>query len=238
MSRINPLLRETWAGLGRAGRLQLDYLNYLLVQAAVLFFAWPKNTLGGRLDTESGPLTLLAVVITAGFSIAYYSIRVGAEETLLPGQHALREWRHATPLSPGRIVRGYLAGHLLQSVHLVVLSSPLLLLAYAVSGSDWPGLIWSVTAALFQATFYRLLGAAMTMSIGHYERLMSFALRAVLLLGYLLTWAWLPAASHWRVSAQLLDGGGWPETTDFLLIYTGLCALLTAVLYRLLARRR
>ena len=238
MKRINPLLVETWNGLGRAGRVQLDYLNYLLVQALVLLLAWPKTTVSGWLAAETGPVTLLAVVVAVGVSVAYYSLRAGAEEVLLPGQYSLLEWRLATSLKPGRILRGYLAGHLLQTAHVIALSLPLLVLGFVVSGSDWSGFAWSVTAVLFLASFYRLLGAVMALIIRQRGQLLFFALRAALLLGYLMTWKLLPVANHWVLSSRLLAGGQWRYATDFLLVYTGLCVLLAGALYRLLARQR
>lgn len=238
MRRINPLLTETALGLGRAGQIHWDALNYLLAQTAVLFLAWPKTPIGGRLDAETGPATLLAVLVAVGLSVAYYSLRAGAEEALLPGQHPLRDWCVATPLTPGCILRGYLGGHLLQTLHVVALSSPLLLLGFVVSAGRWSDLGWSVAAALAQATFYRLLGAVMALTFAGRERLVAFALRAALALGYLGAATLLPVASHWHLSARLLDGGAWRHATDFLLVYTGLCALLAGVLYRLLARQQ
>lgn len=238
MKRINPLLVDTWNGLGRAGRIQLDYLNYLLIQALVLLLAWPKTTVSGWLAAETGPVTLLAVVVAVGISVAYYSLRAGAEEVLLRGQHSLLEWRLATSLKPGGILCGYLAGHLLQTVHVVALSLPLLMLGFAVSGSDWAGFGWSVIAVLFQASFYRLLGAIMALALRQREQLLFFAVRAALLLGYLVTWKLLPVANHWVLSSQLLAGGPWRYAMDFLLVYTGLCALLAGALYRLLDRQR
>lgn len=237
--RLNPLLAEIWHGLAGAGAMQQAYLNYLIIQALVLFFWWPKSSMFKLIENQDGPITLLAVMIALGVSVAYYSLRAGGEEILLPGQHSLREWNIATPLAIGRIIRGYVTGHLLLMTHALLLSSPLLLMAYAVSGDTRAGLIGCLVTVVLQATVYRLLGAVMYLSIGQHEVIMFIALRAALIAGYLLGGILLPVTSHLVVSGQLLNSD--PSLTsvqDFLMIYGLLCLLLIAVLYFLLARQR
>ena len=237
MSQTNPLAIETLQGLGGSGKAHLAYLGYLLIQAGVLFLWWPKSAIVWRLEAETGPTTLLAVLIAVSASVAYYSIRAGAEEILLPGQHSLWEWVLASPLKLGRILHGYIYGHILQTLHAIMLSSPLILLGYAVAGNVWSGLLWSLVAMVFQATFYRLLGALMTMTIGQFEQLMFIALRAVLIGGYLFAGVQFPQTSYWELSSQLLSGdsGG---LAGFLLIHAVLSLLLAGLLYFLLARQR
>ena len=246
MGQSNPLVAEVRRGLAGSGPAQLAYLDYLVIQAVVLFVFWPKSALTQVLETGDGPDSLLAVVIAVGVSVAYYSIRAGAEEILLPGQHSLREWALATPVKLTRILRGYLCGHLLQTLQVIALSSPLVFIAFSVAGGEWSGLAWSLTAVLFQATFYRLAGAVVYMTIGHHDTTTYVSLRAVLLAGYALTAALLPAASHLVVSSHLLNGrpsmhlagGILPEHVAFLLVYTLLSGVLAAVLYSILSRQR
>ena len=246
MSQSNPLVAEVRRGLAGSGPAHLAYLNYLAIQAVVLFLFWPKSELSQVLETGDGPNSLLAVVIALGVSVAYYNIRAGAEEILLPGQHSLREWAVATPLKLTRILRGYLCGHLVQTLHVIVLSSPLLFTAFSVAGSEWSGLAWSVTAVLFQATFYRLLGAVVYMTIGHHDATTFFSLRAVLLAGYAVPAALLPVTSHLVISYHLLNGrpsmhlasGILPGHVAFLLVYTVLSVVLAAVLYSILSHHR
>ena len=237
MSLKHPLINEVIKGLGGSGKAHLAYLGYMLPQAGILFLWWPKSGIVWWLESETGPDTLLAVLIAVSASVAYYSIRSGAEEILLPGQHSLWEWTLASPLKLGRILRGYLYGHILQMLHAIMLSSPLLLLGYAVSGDEWPGLLWSLLAIVFQATFYRLLGAVMYMTIGQYEQIMFVFLRAVLVGGYLFTGVQFPQSSYWTLSSQLLSGN-LANLANFLLIHTVLSALLICLLYFLLARQR
>lgn len=246
MGQSNPLVAEVRRGLAGSGPAHRAYLDYLVIQAVVLFLFWPKSELSHVIETGDGPDSLLAVVIAVGVSVAYYNIRAGAEEILLPGQHSLREWTVATPLKLTRILRGYLCGHLLQTLHVIALSSPLLLTAFSVAGGEWSGLAWSLTAVLFQATFYRLAGAVVYMTIGHHDTTTFASLRAVLLAGYAVTAALLPAASHLIVSSHLLNGrpsmyltgGILPGHVAFLLVYTVLSVVLAAVLYSILSRQR
>ena len=246
MDRSNPLLAEVLRGLCEPGPAHLAYLNYLTVQAVVLFIWWPKSAVFRVLEAEDGPDTLLAVVVALGLTAAYYNLRAGAEEILLPGQHPLQAWVLATPLTLGRILRGYLLGHLAQNLQLIALSSPLLLAAFSVSGGEWPALGWCLLAVLVQATFYRLAAALAYTTIGHHEALTFFSLRAFLLAGYTVAAALLPATSHLVVSSRLLGaapsmpaaGAGLASHLLFLLAYGGVSVILVIALYVLLSRRR
>lgn len=245
MNRCNPLVVEALRGLCESGPAHLAYLNYLAIQAVVLFIWWPKNAVFRVLETEDGPDTLLAVVIALGVTVAYYNIRAGAEEILLTGQHPLREWVLATPLTLSRILRGYLLGHLLQNVQLIALSSPLLLAAFWVAAGEWAALGWSLVAVLMQATFYRLAAAVVYTTIGQHEAVTLFSIRAILVAGYAVAAALLPSASHLIVSFRLLNASPVrpldpviPSHVVFILVYATFSIVLVAVLYVLLSRQR
>ena len=241
-SNRNPLLTEALKGLGFAevGQIHLDYLNYVLIQAAVLFLWWPKSSLSRQLETQDGPDTLLAMLIALGITMTYYSLRVGAEEILLPGQHSLREWVLATPLKLGRILRGYLAGHVLLMLHALLLSAPLLLMAYTTATGAGSALLWSLLIIMLLATFYRLLGALMYLLIGHREALIYVGLRAVLIMGYVFIGILFPIANpilniQTTVSNTAIIDWGLP---GFVLIYSVLCVVLVGLLYSVLVRQR
>jgi len=243
VTRTDPLLAETVRGLGGCGRAQSDYLLYLALQAMAVFVWWPKSTLREMLAAGDGPNTLLAAVIAAGIGVAWFAARAGAEEVLLPDQHGLRDWAAETPRALGRILVGYLAGHLLHTVHLLSLSAPLLLTAFSVSGGEWDALGWCLTAILFQATFCRLAAASIHLSIGHYPAMSILSVRAVVVLSYVLTAAFAPAASPLTLAARLL-GAATPDraapsaTLTFVLLHVAASAVLVAVLHAQLARIR
>jgi hypothetical protein len=246
VARTDPLLAETVRGLGGRGRAQSDYLLYLALQAVVVFVWWPKSTLREVLAAGEAPNTLLAAVIAAGVATAWFAARAGAEEVLLPGQHGLRDWAAATPLALGRILGGYVAGHLLHTVHLLALSAPLLLTAFSVSGGEWDALGGCLTAIVFQATFYRLAGASVYLSIGHFGAMSILSVRAIVVLTYALTTAFAPAASPLALSARLLGAGApalapgaaLPAPLAFVLLYAAASAALLALLHVQLARAR
>lgn len=246
MPRTNPLAAEVIRGLAGRGAAQHAYLNYLFLQAIVLLVWWPKGGLVDALHREEGPDTLVAVLMAVGVTVAYYSLRAGAEEILLPGQHPLREWTVATPLATGRILRGYLAGHLVQVGHALAMSSPLVLAAFSVAGGGWTALGWVLATVVFQSTFYRLVGAVLYMSMGHHGAMSFVVVRAALLLGYAVAGSLLPSTSHLVVTSRLLGGagdaaatpGGLPPHAAFLLVYALLAAALAAVLHRQLSRHR
>lgn len=233
----NPLLAEVVRGLAGSGQAQLDHLNYLIIQAAVLFVWWPRTELFQVLASPERTDPLLALLIAVGLTLAYYSLRAGAEEILLPGQNSLREWVLSTPVRLGRILSGYLGGQLLQTLHAIALSSPLLLMAFYVSGNTWAGFAWSLTAIVFQATFFRLVGAVAYMTIGHYGVATFLIVRAALLSVYVLSAALFPVMSHVAVSSHLLDGD-YSMHLSFLLLYAVLSGLLVIALYVQLSRQR
>ena len=245
MKRLNPLLHETLLGLGEPGRAHFVHLGHLALQGLVLFLWWPpRNDLYHVLATANPPDTLLAVIIALGVTLSWYSLRAGAEEFMLPGQHPLGEWALASRLPLAQILRGYIAGHLLQSVHALLLSSPLLLAAFAVGGGAWSVLFASVGVLLVQALFYRLSGALIYLVLGHRRTLALVSVRAVLLLGYALPPFVLPAASHIMVSYRLFNPSDPPEAVSvpepllFVLFYTAFSSLVALALLLLFSRHR
>jgi len=242
----NPLWRQAWRGLLHPGRAHLAYLNYLFIQAAVLFVWWPKNDLFTALEEEQGPATLMAVALAVGVSVSYYALRAGAEELLLPGQNPLREWALATPLRMGRIIGGYLAGHLAQVMQAAALSTPLVLAAYSVSGGEWPVLARLFAAVLLQATVFRLTGAVVYLAIGHYGTITLVFIRLLFAAGFIVPWAFFPAASYVVLVFQLFGVFQAPSSPGpaalnflgFVLSCILLCTVLAALLARLLLRQR
>ncbi len=244
--RSNPLVTEVFAGLTRSGKAQLDYLGLLLLQAVVLFLWWPKVGVAQMLENQHGPHTLAAVVMAVGVTTAYFSLRAGAEEIMLPGQHGLRDWALATPLGLGRVLRGYLMGQLVHSLYLLALSSPLLLMAFTVSGGEWAALGWCLAAALIQALFYRLCGAITHLTIGQHRGESFVTVRVILLLVYVPVGWLVPLTSHIVLTSRALSENvatqpavaTVPDAAVFLAAYAGAGVLATIVLHRLLLRAR
>lgn len=244
--RSNPLVTEVVVGLARCGKAQLDYLGLLLLQAVVLFLWWPKVEIAQMLESQHAPHTLAAVVMAIGVTTAYFALRAGAEEVLLPGQHGLRDWALATPLGLGRVIRGYLLGQLIHSLYLLALSSPLLLMAFTVSGGEWAALAWCLAAVLIQAMLYRLCGAITHLTIGQHRSESYVAVRAILLLVYVPVGWLVPATSHIAFTSRALgesvaaqpEFAPVPYEWAFLAAYAGLSVIATIALHRLLARAR
>lgn len=244
--RGNPLVTEVLTGITRAGKAQLDYLGLLVLQAVVLLLWWPKAELAQTLESQHGPHTLAAVVMAVGVTVAYFALRAGAEEVMLPGQHGLRDWALATPLGLRRVLRGYLLGQIVHSLYLLALSAPLLLIAFTVSGGEWAALAWCLAAVLVQAVFYRLCGAITHLAIGQHRGESYFTVRAILLLMYVPVGWLVPFTSHIGFTSRALsesaatrpEFGSLPEEWVFLAVYAGLSVLAAIVLYRLLTRAR
>ena len=243
--RSNPLVTEVLAGLSRPGKAQLDHLGLVVLQAGVLFVLWPKGGVDELLTAQHSPYTLAGVVMAMGLAMAYIALRAGAEECLLTGQHGLRDWTLATPLGLGRILRGYLAAQVVHSVYLLVLSAPLVAMAFTVSGGEWPALGWCVAGALVQAMFYRLCGAITHLTIGQYEVQSHFTVRAVLVTIYVVIGWFAPVTSHLALAFHALNGGSATQSAypsgnaaAFLAIYAGLSVAQALAVYLLLLRDR
>jgi hypothetical protein len=242
----NPLVIEVVAGLGRRSFAELHTFGLVALLASVLIVWWPKTGLEHVLESQQVPDTLMAVVITLGIAMAYLALRTGAEEIMLPGQHGLRDWALATPLKPGRILRGYLLGHVLCSLHFLALSLPLLLVAFTISGGDWAALGWCVAAALVQAVFYRLCGAITHLTIGQHRAESRFAVRAILVLVYVPVGLAAPLTSHVAFTSRVLGAdigsrtalAALPDNLAFFAAYAVLGAIAAIALYWLLAREQ
>jgi hypothetical protein len=246
MMRSNPLVTEVLVGLTRNGSAQLDHLGLLVLQVAVLFVLWPKGDVTELLASQHSPYTLAGVVMAMGVAMAYIALRAGIEEILLPGQHGLRDWAVATPLGLGRILRGYLAGQFVHSLYLLALSSPLLLMAFTVSGGEWAALGWCVSAALVQAVFYRLCGAITHLTREQHRARRLYTIRTILAVVYVPVGWFAPVTSHLAftfgalgetVATQpaVLES---PDPAEFLAIYAVLSVVAALAVYRLLLRER
>ena len=246
MTRSNPLVTEVLVGLTRKGSAQLDHLGMLLLQAGVLFVFWPKGDVSELLAGQHTPYTLAAVVMAMGVAMAYIAARAGAEAILLPGQHGLRDWALATPLDLGGILRGYLVGQVVHSLHLLALSSPLLLMAFTVSGGEWAALGWCVAAALVQALIYRLCGAITHLAMGQHGAESLYTIRTLLAVVYIPVGWIAPVTSHlaftWRALGESMTTQPAiveaPDLVGFLAIYAGLSVLAALAVHRMLLRER
>ena len=246
MKAGNPLLVETWRGLLGASDTRNPWLGYLALQALALLLWWPWGDESRFVVSQSEPMALLAVVIALGATLSLYSIRAGAEEILLPGQHPLHEWLVATPLGTARILGGYLAGHLLQSSHLVLLSLPLVLAGFAVSSAEWQGLAWSLAAVVLMSCFFRVTGALLYLTIGHRGTGIFMLLRVTVVACYAIAPLVLPAASHPLLAHALLVEtdparfaiGALPAQQVFTAVYGAGVVLATMALYRVMSKQR
>ena len=244
--RTNPLAAEILAGLMRPGKAQLHYLGMLLLQAVIVLLWWPREEIGQVLDARSGPNTLTAAMMTVGITTAYHAIRAGAEELVLPGQHGLRDWALATPLRTGRILRGCLLGHLVYGTYMLLLSAPLVLMAFTISGGEWAPLGWCTAATLVQALFYALCGAVVQLAIGTHRGAANATVRTIVVVMYAVIGLAAPFLSHVMLCSRLLSEGepvqpafaAMSDAAAFLTAYAGLGMLAAFALYRLLLRVR
>lgn len=246
MMRISPFVSEVLIGLSRPGKAHYDHLALVLLQVAVLFVFWPKGGIEELLASEHSPYTLAGVVIAMGLAMAYVALRMGDEKILLPGQRGLRGWTLGTSLGIGRIVYGYAMAQLVHSLYLLLLSAPLLLMAFTVSGGEWAALGWCSAAAIVQALFYRLCGAIVHLTVGLPGNESSFAIRTIFTVGYLLVGWIAPVTSHPALAFRLLGENtaspmplaATPLEVTFFAIYGGSAIVAALVIHRLLARLR
>ena len=202
--RSNPLILEAIRSLTAAGVVQRQYWLAVLFQAVVLFVWWPKESLTDALEAGQGPGTLVAIATAVSLSLAFFAIRLGAEEIRSPGQQSLREWVLATGLKTSRVSSGYLAGVGLQLLAMLALSLPLLLMAYGAGGGTAHAFAWLLAMLWVQGLFFWLLAAVTYLLIGHYGALTYLGLRAALVLVIIGGLALYPVSSVLPVTRRLL----------------------------------
>ena len=245
MMRANQLVVETLHGVKHPGRAQMDYLLYLFVLASAVFIWWPKHSLTETLQRQNAPDTLLAGLLVCGAIIAWFSARAGAEEFLLDGQLGLRDWTVGTTMTLPNILFGYLCSHLLQTAHLIALSLPIILLAFHISGGQWPALLICLAMILCQSLFYRLTAAAIYIAIGQHGAMTAISIRGLIIVTYLLGVTLIPFASHVMITVNELDGGASAQaihassaSVHFVALYTALSICMLCVVHRQLSRLR
>lgn len=241
----NPLVIDTLRSITQSRRALKDCLLYLLGLAIAVFIWWPKQSLTEVLQRQSSPDTLLVALLGCGAIVAWFSVRAGAEDFALDGQHGLRDWIAGTRLALSKILSGYIYSHLAQCVHLIALALPIILLAFSISGGQWPSLAMCLTMVVVQSVFYRLAAATIYIAFGKHAALTAISVRALVLLTYAIT-AWMvPSASHVVITINDLDGGASARSfhttsasVQFLTLYTLASTVMLYVLYRQLSSLR
>lgn len=234
---FSALSTETWRGLAVVGKPQTDYFYCVAIQAIAALLWWPTTT---ALSTGGGPLTLFAVTITLAITLSFHSIRLAAEELLFSGQQSLHYWLISSRLPVPQIIFEYLVGHSLQTLHWLLLSAPVLLVAWSVSGNHWHGVASSLVAIFLIVSVYRLVGACVYLAVGQFKAVTYFSVRLILVLGYIGGGIALPESSFWGLTDRLLDANDMnnqtPMMSDFVLIY-GTCFVSLSIVFGLLALR-
>ena len=206
--RLGFALAKEFAAIPEATR---RFVLYLGIQAAVLVLAWPSEPVHQLLYQERAPWTLFAFAVALGATTAYLQLRAGAEELMNGESRSLSEWAVVTPVSLPALLSSYLGGHLVQSAWILVLSSPLLVIALVPSGSNLAALSWLGISVLVHALFFRLVGACLYAIFGQLG-LVHFALvRLTGLTIYTVFFLKFDSLSHAELSRALtghsMEGG-------------------------------
>lgn len=235
--RGNVLLTETTRGLARFGRPQLAYFYCLAIQAGAVLLWWPK--VSGQVG-QNPPLTLFALLLTLAATLSYQSIRMGAEEILLAGQQSIHEWLVATAVPIGTLIRGYVIAHIIQTLHWVLLSLPLVVIAWSIDGGHWNSVMLALGVILLLATAFRIAGVCVYLAIGQYGQVTWYSLRVLLVLGFVAVAGLYPAANVWKLTEELLSmsyTGRPPVALLAFCLFYGFWIILFGVVSGVLARR-
>jgi hypothetical protein len=244
MIKTNPLVQETLTGIARPGIVHVTSLGYLAVQALALLLWWPKHDVFTVMESGLEPDVLVAVLTALGASCCYLSLRCGAEEIMLQGQHSIFEWTSVDALPLNRLLAGYLASHLLISMFWVGLAMPLVMAAWSVGGGGWSALGASIVALTVQALTFRLVGAVLYLRVGHHGALMFVLLRTVFVVAYIVLGFIVPAGSYLVFALAVLAPGSSLEFSlgsgaiQFMAIYSAVGVAMTGLLAQRLRTMR
>lgn len=193
--QINPIAHAAWCGLNAPGTAHRDYLALLAIQALVLLIWWPKSSLYYTLAAGSTPSTLFAVMLCLTLTLGYSTMRLGAEETLLPQQPSLLEWNAVRELSTTQIVLGLLQAHLLVVVFRLLLSAPLVAMSLSITPGSIGALVLIFANLILFCLSLSIVSAVVYLHIGVYATICYLGQRTVLALLIVLPALALPAAS-------------------------------------------
>ena len=231
-SRQTDTLRKLAATDG-----QQTFLGYLVLQALVLLFWWPVNSLFERIDTTGEPSTLAAVVVFTGAALAYFAIQLGVDEIAVSQADVSAQQAEGAP--PGITLRAYFKVHVSQLGYLMLLCTPMTLLAHSIASVSAAHLLGIAAITAMHISFYRLLGSWLRLHWAQRDVLLVLiVLRVALVAIYLCTTIYLPNLSHVSVSLQLAqpsDGAAKSLATfvlPFIVTYAALSALLSVGLAR------
>ena len=219
------------------------FLGYLILQAVVLLFWWPVNSLFERIDATGEPSTLAAVVVFTGTALAYFAIQLGVDEIAVSqADVSVQQAEHGAPLS--RILRAYFKVHFSQLGYLMALCTPMTLVAHSIASVSATHLLWIAAITATHISFYRLLGSWLRLRWAHRDVLLVLiALRVALVTICLCTIIYLPNLSHISMSLQLAqpsDSAAKSTATfvlPFIVTYAALSALLCVGLARQFSQR-
>lgn len=202
MMRGSVLVVETLRGLAVYGRPQTAYFYCLIAQAIAVVLWWPKNT---RDFSHSSPLALFAVLIALGATLSYHSMRVGAEEVMFSNQQSIREWLIATKVPLSNLYGGYLVAHIIQTLYWILLSCPLVVVAWSVDGGNWRALAAVIGLIALLSSVFRMIGVCIYLAIGQYGVFTWYSLRVILLSGLVLSVLVMPVANFWEITERILE---------------------------------
>jgi hypothetical protein len=148
---MNPVLRENYDVLFNQGHVLTIYFYLLIFLGPIEFGALYSQSLGEQMWRGSG--LLLKVCATAALVlIAYFALRLANHEYAPERFKRLEEWLHEGRHTIGVLARGRVTSLLVHVGCLMLLSTPLLVWAAAISRT--PGL--TLVAVLALIPFYAL----------------------------------------------------------------------------------
>ena len=238
--RVHPLITEAGRVIAGGATLKEAYFAMLVTQAVVLVLWWPKLTLVEALVSASAPVTLTALFIAIGVTLAYQALRVGVEEVAMAERQSMREWVIGARLPVVPLLLGWLGAQLLHATHWLLLAAPFIAIAAPLSGSPWLPVAWCCAALLVHTLCWNAIGALSYLHFGHHAMLTYLGARCVLASVYLVTALWVPSMSAVQLPYRLFEKGLAPAALaiDFIAGHVAVLLVLLILLGSQLQRLR
>ena len=163
------LLREDLRREFQRREQHLIFLNYAIILAVVLFFAWPKRYYYEYMQTATLPLPYDVLSMAVFIMVGYLGFAALSRTMYERDYHSISDWLRFTPISALQLLAGKCLLQVVSVAWLLMLSLPLLTLYHLSLGFDWQRFAATLAVLFVSLATYRLMGLLIMAVLEPYE---------------------------------------------------------------------